>query len=300
MSSLQASPAGRLRRAGRGEGRAWDVVLGRRWALVLVLPLLALLVPFVAYPLVKLVGDSLTTGDGLGNYGDALRSAAVRRALLTTLAASAAVTVITVTAGALLAWYLRSVRSGPIRAVLWVAVLAPFWMGTVVKNYALLLLLGRDGLINDVLAAVGLGRAELLYTTGAVVAGIAYTMVPYAVFALYSVFTGIDDLLIAAARSMGATRAQAMRTVVLPLAVPGLVASGALVFAIAIGFYVTPVLLGGGKTPFMASVIQDNILTYFDFPRAATASVLLLVVALVVLGIALKLVGRERLVRAVA
>jgi putative spermidine/putrescine transport system permease protein len=199
-----------------------------------------------------------------------------------------------------MAWYLRSVRSGALRALLWVAVLAPFWMGTVVKNYALALLLGREGLINDVLAAVGLGRADLLYTTGAVIAGIAYTMVPYAVFALYGVFTSIDELLLSAARSMGATRAYALRTVMLPLALPGLVASGALVFAISVGFYVTPVLLGGGKTPFMASVIQDNILTYFNFPLASTVSVILLVVALAVLGVALKLVGRERLVRAVA
>jgi putative spermidine/putrescine transport system permease protein len=127
-----------------------------------------------------------------------------------------------------------------------------------------------------------------------------YTMVPYAAFSLYGVFLSIDDTLPAAARSLGASRLRAIRTVVLPLAMPGLVASAALVFAISLGFYVTPVLLGGAQAPFMASVIQDYVLVYFDYPVAAAASVTLLVTAIVVLAAAFAVVGRERLVRAVA
>ena len=86
----------------------------------------------------------------------------------------------------------------------------------------------------------------------------------------------------------------------LPLAMPGIVASGALVFAISLGFYVTPVLLGGAQAPFMASYIQDYIFTFYDYPIASAASVILLAVALLTLGIALALVGRGRLQRAAA
>jgi putative spermidine/putrescine transport system permease protein len=286
-----------LRREG---ARPWSPTVGNVKALILLAPLVALLVGFVFYPLVKLAIDSLTSDHGLRNYSDVFANASTRRALYTTLIASVIVTAITVAIGAMLAWHLVTVRSPAVRAVLWLAVLAPFWMGTVVKNYAIILFVSHDGLLNDLLAAVGIGRQQILYTSGAVVIGIVYSMVPYAVFSLYGVFAGIDQSLLSAAQSMGASRIQALRTILVPLAMPGAVASAALVFAISVGFYVTPVLLGGGQTPFMASVIQANILTYYDYGFASAASVVLLVVATAILGIALRLVGRERLVRAVA
>jgi putative spermidine/putrescine transport system permease protein len=77
----------------------------------------------------------------------------------------------------------------------------------------------------------------------------------------------------------------------LPLVKPGLVAAGAIVFAISIGFYVTPVLLGGAQTPFIATVIGDDIFAFFNYPRAAATSVLLLIIAMTVIGLALKAVG---------
>ena len=278
----------------------WSATLGRRQGLLLAAPLLLLLSVFVVYPLGKLFVDSLASGDGIGNYGAVFDSSAGRRALVTTVVAAIVVTALSVAVGGLLAWYIRTTRSGLARAVLWLAVLMPFWMGTVAKNYAIVLLVANNGAINEVLEALGLGRARLLYTTPAVVLGMVYTMVPYAAFSLYGVFLTIDESLPAAARSLGASRLRAIRTVVLPLAMPGLVASAALVFAISLGFYVTPVLLGGAQAPFMASVIQDSVLVYFDYPVAAAASVTLLVVAIVVLAAAFALVGRERLVRAVA
>lgn len=278
----------------------WALTLGPWRGLLLAAPLLVLLAAFVAYPLVKLLLDSFTAGDGLGNYREVLESAAGRRALVTTLAGALVVTFVAVIIGGLLAWYIRTARSTTVRAVLWLAVLVPFWMGTVPKNYALLLTIANNGPLNEALAALGLGRASLLYTPTAVVVGMVYTMVPYAAFSLYGVFLTIDESLLAAARSMGASRLRATRTITLPLALPGIVASSALVFAISLGFYVTPVLLGGAQTPFMASVIQNYVLTYFDYPVAAAASVILLVAAVVTLAVAFRIVGRERLVRAVA
>lgn len=278
----------------------WDPVVGKWRGLLMVGPLLVLLVAFVLYPLVKLGIDSVTVGGGLQNYGDVFSSESTRKALITTLLASLLITTITVGVGSVLAWYICNARSNAVKAILWLAVLTPFWMGTVVKNYAIVLLISNDGLLNDVIAGLGFGRVELLYTVGAVIIGIVYSMIPYAVFALYGVFSGIDPSLPLAARSMGASRSRAIRTVVLPLALPGIVASAALVFSISVGFYVTPVLLGGGQTPFMASVIDANIFGFYNYGFASAASFILLAVTVVVLGVALKLVGRERLVRAVA
>lgn len=280
--------------------RGWSPTVGHLWAALLVAPLLALLAAFVLYPLVKLGIDSFTNGEGAKNYGDVLGSASARKALITTVLAALVVTAVTLVIGATLAWQLCTVRSRAARAVMWLAVLAPFWMGTVVKNYAIVLLVARQGLVNDILAALGFGRVQILYTTGAVIVGITYTMIPYAVFSLYGVFAAIDKTLPLAARSMGAGRLHALRTVVAPLALPGIVACAALVFAISVGFYVTPVLLGGGQAAFMASVIQANIFDFYNYGFAAAASAILLLVAVLVLGATIALVGRERLVRAVA
>jgi putative spermidine/putrescine transport system permease protein len=283
----------------RGQG-AWNPVLANRWALLLASPLLVVLAGFVFYPLVKLTIDSLSTGAGLGNYGAVFESSAGRRALITTLVAGGLVSLVAVVLGGLLAWYIRTTRSRALKVILWLAVLVPFWMGTVVKNYSIVVLLSAEGPLSRLTEALGLGSVSVLYTSTAVAIGMLYTMIPYAALSLYGVFLTVDESLPLAARGMGASRLYALRTVVLPLMLPGIVAATALVFAISLGFYITPVLLGGAQTPFLASFIGDYIFTFYDFPVASAASVILLLAAMAILLVALAIVGRERLGRAVA
>jgi ABC-type spermidine/putrescine transport system permease subunit I len=227
-----------------------------------------------------------------------IESSAGRRALIATVLASALVAVLSVAIGGLLAWYAHTARRASVRTLLWLALLVPFFVGLVPKNYAMVLLLADNGPIVGLLDALGIGEVKLLYTTGAVIAGIVYTLVPFAAFCLYGVFLTIDQTLLAAARSMGASRARVALTLTLPLAMPGIVAGLALVFAISLGFYVTPILLGGAQAPFMATLIGEYVLAQFDYPLASAASVLLLVTALLVMAVALALVGRQRLLRA--
>ncbi len=289
-------PGPRTRPAGGGGG--WDPVLANRWALLLVAPLAIVLAGLVVYPLSKLTVDSLTSGAGLSNYAAVFESSAGRRALITTLVAGALVSFVAVLVGGLVAWYLRTTSSNALKVTLWLAVFVPFCMGTVVKNYSIVLLLSAEGPLNKLLEALGLGQISILYTSSAVAIGMVYTMIPYAALSLFGVFLTIDVSLPRAARGMGASRLYAARTVVLPLALPGIVAAGALVFAISLGFYVTPVLLGGAQTPFLASFIGDYIFNFFDYPVAAAASVILLLAAMATLLAALAVVGRDRLVRA--
>lgn len=277
----------------------WESTLGNGGALLLVAPLVVLLACFVGYPLVKLTIDSLSVG-GLDSYRIVIESSSGRRALVTTVLVAVAVAVTAVAIGGLLAWYARTARSAWVRAVIWVALLVPFFMGTVTRNYAIVLLLADNGPINDLLRALGLEPVKLLYSSGGVALGIVYTMIPPAAFALYGVLLTIDETLIAAARGMGASRVRAALTVTLPLALPGVIAALALVFAVSLGFYVTPVLIGGAQAPFMASLIQDYVFGSYDLELAYAASVMLLVAALAVVGLALALVGRRRLLRAVA
>jgi putative spermidine/putrescine transport system permease protein len=284
-----------LRRAGD-----WRPVLGNAWALLLLAPLVVLLAGLVGYPLVKLGIDSLTTGDGIGNYRAVLESAAGRRALIATVLSAAVVAILATAIGGVIAWHLRTTRSRLLQATLWIALLVPLFMGTVAKNYAFVLLLADNGPLNAFLEALGFEGLSLLYTSGAVVAGIVYTMVPFAALPLYGVFRSIDESLVAAARGMGASRLRATASVTIPLAMPGIVASVALIFAIALGFYVTPVLLGGAQAPFMATLIENYLLASFDYPLASAASVILLGTAFVILALGLRLLGRERLLRALA
>src|SRR5690606_444653 len=107
--------------------------------------------------------------------------------------------------------------------------------------YAFVLLFARNGVINGALAALGLEPVSLLYTPTAVIFGITYSLIPFATLAMYAVVSTINPSLVIAARGMGATRFGAMRQVALPLAMPGFVAAGSLVFALSIGFYITPV-----------------------------------------------------------
>lgn len=255
---------------------------------------------FVGYPIVKLAIESVSQGGGLENYAAVIESSAGRRALIATVLAASLVAVASVAIGGLLAWYAHSARRAWVRAALWFTVLVPFFVGVVPKSYAMVLLLADNGPLNSLLGELGLGPVSLLYTSTGVIFGMVYTMVPYAALCLYGVFLRIDVALIAAARSAGASWSRVASTVVLPLAMPGIVAGLALVFAISLGFYVTPVLLGGAEAPFMASLIGEYVLAQFDYPLASAASVMLLATALLVLGAALCLIGRERLLRAVA
>jgi len=307
MSTVQtptAAPGASSRRGRRRErdGRGWQLELSPARAWPLVLPMLAIVGLFVVYPFVKLAVDSLTQGDGVGNYTAVLESGALRRAMITTLIGGVIVTALAVGIGAVMAWWLRTTERRGCAAVLWVALALPFCMGVVVKNYAFVLLLSTSGPINEALTSLGVvgEPLQLLYTRGAVIVGILYALLPYAVFSLYAAFSTVDPGLGDAARSMGASRFQAARSVILPLGLPGVVASATIAFALSIGFYVTPILLGGSKTPFVATLIQDQVFQYFDYPGAAAAAVILLVIALAILAVGFKAVGSRRLRSALA
>ncbi|MGE0007430.1 MAG: ABC transporter permease [Parvibaculaceae bacterium] len=198
------------------------------------------------------------------------------------------------------AWSMYTSRSPIWRAILWAAVLAPLMMGAVVKNYAFVILLARQGPINDILLGLGIVNepVRMLFTEAAVIVGIFYAMFPFAVLPLYVAFSSVSLDLVAAAESLGSTRTQAVRTVVLPLVMPSIVASGVLVFVLASGFYVTPLVLGGSKTPFAAPVIARSLFEFNDIEGAALSSLILILAALAVVVMGVAVVGRDRMRRA--
>ncbi|TDB89656.1 ABC transporter permease [Actinomadura sp. KC216] len=289
-----------LRMTRRTRRRGWQSTFSGLTGLGLIAPFLVAAGVFIVYPFVELLRTAFGEPNGFGNVGDFFQSPAARRTLWTTCLTSLIVTVIVVALGAVLAWSLRTTRSRLTRMVIALAVFMPLWMGAVMKIYVFTVLLERFGVVNRTLTSLGVidEPMQLLRTQFAVVAGMTYQMLPYAVLPLYAVYVTIDLNLVQAAESMGASRVRALRDVVAPLALPGLLASTVIVYVICVGYYLTPVLLGGATAPFTASLIADDIFNLFEPAQAAVASVLLLIVAgLVILG-GLRLVGRERLRRA--
>lgn len=261
--------------------RRWRAESPATVGMLLAAPAVLLVVGLVGYPLVALTVDSLGT-EGREAIGQVFTADADRAALLRTIRVSLIVTVLALLLGGALAWSLRSAVSRWWRLLLWTAVLAPFWMSVVVKNYALILILRRGGPLHELLANVGLASADddLLYSEGAVIIGMLYAMLPYAVLSLYAAFAALDTTLLGAAEVLGASRVRALIGIALPLCARGILAAGTLVFVVCLGFYVTPVVLGGPAAPFVASVVGSSIFDYFDLVGARAFAFVLLLIAI--------------------
>jgi ABC-type spermidine/putrescine transport system permease subunit I len=285
---------------GRGDEERY-ASLSPRAGLLLALPILLLSGLLLGYPTDTLVSAAFRPG-GLHNistyFGNPLNTVVLK----TTFRDSAIATAITIALGTLLAWRLRTATRRIVRLACLSAIFVPFWMGSVIKIYALSLILERTGIINRSLEWLGVtsGPIHMLYTEYAVVVGLVYQLLPFAALPLYVAFLGIDLTLIRAAEGLGASRRRAMWNIVLPLSLPGILASLTIVFILAIGFYLTPVLLGGGTSPFTASLIASYLYSIYDPQDAALSSLALLSGGALVLVAGYLVVGRERLRRAIA
>jgi len=261
-----------------------------------------MLIFYVIYPFIRLVQTALGDPGGWNNVRFFFSNTANVFVVQITFRDAAIVTLIDVVAGGVMAWALRSARSRLMRFALLSAIFVPFWMGSVVKIYAFTALLGRAGVINTLLLNLHLTKEplHLLYTQPAVVAGMVYQMLPLAVLPMYVAFSSIDIDLIIAAEGLGASRARALLDVVLPLAVPGIFATLVINFVLALGFYLTPVLLGGLTSPFTATLIQQDLFAYSDFADASIGGLMLLAGGIASVTLGYFLVGKERLRRAIS
>jgi len=269
---------------------------------LLALPLIVMVAIFVVIPLVGMVIGSFGEGFDLSAYTEFLESAAQRKALLITFRDSLIVTALALVIGSVVAWNLRVTTSRVLRAVLWTAVAIPFLMGVVIKNYAMSIVLQANGILSRIWEALPFteGKINLMYTPTAVVIGILYSLLPFGIMALVVAFNSIDPELVRAAESLGASRTRALLSVILPLGAPGILAAGALIFMLSIGFYVTPVMLGGADAPFLATLIQRQIFIMYDNQGASASGTILIVAAIVVLVAAVCVVGTRRLKRAMS
>ena len=244
----------------------------------LVLPLLALLAGAYLLPFLGVVRWSVTLPEpGLGQYRTALTDPLVQSVLLRTLRICLIVTLLTVAAAFVLA--LVWVRGTPRQRLLAeICILVPFWISVLTRAFGWLALLSNRGLINTWAQAAGLidGPIPLVRNEFGVVVGMTHFLIPFAVFPLASAIRQLDERVLMAARGMGASRSRTFWTVLLPMCRPGIVGAALIVFVFALGFFVTPAILGGGRSVMAAELIWLRVFQSPDWGLAAAVSVLML------------------------
>jgi spermidine/putrescine transport system permease protein len=171
----------------------------------------------------------------------------------------------------------------------------PFWTNLLVRNYAWILLLRNNGLLEGALVSLGITDQPLgiLYTPFAVMIGLTYTFLPFMVLPIYASLEKLDLRLVEAAYDLGADRRRALARIVVPLALPGIVAGGILVFIPCLGAYVTPELLGGGKSLMIGNLIQGQFGAARNWPFGAALSFALLAMVLLAMVVHLMRFSRS-------
>ena len=265
------------------------------WALLA--PAFLLMTAFYLAPILQVLAISFTEPTpGLGNYERLLTNPAVQRVIGTTLRICLITTLISLALGYALA-YVIALASPRARRWWLLGVLVPLWISVLVRAFAWVTLLRRQGLVNQGLQSLGAIEAPLalVWNETGIVIGMVHYMVPYAVLPILGAMREIDPRVLAAARGLGASRGTVFFRVFLPVSAPGLAAAAMLVFIVTLGFYITPAILGGGKTLMAAEWIKLQILDLVRWGLGAMLASVMVVTILVLLGIFSRVVNLRRL-----
>lgn len=276
-----------------------DVWLRQRRRVTLALfaaPVAVMLLLFVT-PMLELVRLSLSGENGLTleGYAELLRPVYLRL-MLFTLELAVEVTLLCLVIGYPLAFLLANIP-GAFARWLTLALLISLWLSVLSRTYSWVILLQRNGVVNNFLVWSGLSDSPvgLVYNEVGVLIGMTHILLPFMVLTLVPALRGIDPVLVRSAASLGAGPFMVFRRVYFPLSLPGVVAGSILVFTMALGFFITPAILGGGKTTTIVMAIRNQVQQLVDLRLASATSVMLLVVCFVILLLYERLSGVDRL-----
>ena len=275
--------------------RGWEAV-GERDGLrrlLLVLPtLVVLLVLFVA-PLTAILRLSLLDpAPTLRHYLEVVTNPTYLHVLGITFETAALVTLLCLALGYPLAYVMATVP-GRLAGVLIILVIVPFWISVLVRTYAWMVMLGRGGLVNTLLLRLGVVEEplRLMHNFVGVLVGMTHVLLPFAVLPMYSVMKNIDRDLLRAAENLGANRWQSFRRVFFPLSLLGVVSAAALVFVSALGFFITPALLGGPRDVLLSMLIERQVNDLTNWGFGSALAVVLLGLTLLVLIVFRRFLG---------
>jgi spermidine/putrescine transport system permease protein len=217
-----------------------------------------------------------TPGFYLDNWQEALTDSFYRDILLHTFKVAAVTTLVCSIAGYPAAYFIARSRGN--KALLLLLLMLPFWVSYIIRTMSWINILGVSGAVNSLLLAVGIidEPLQMLYNEATVVLGLVHFLLPFMILNVFVSLDSIDQNLIDAAGSLGATRWKAFLEVTLPLSLPGLAAGSLLCFVLAAGTYITPLVLGGPRDAMFANLVFEAIITQLNWPLGSALSLMLL------------------------
>lgn len=245
------------------------------------LPAVLFLIVFFVFPVARMLSLS-ADGGTFQPFAEIASDEFYSFVLWETFRISAVVTIVSVFLGYPLAYAMSSAgRIGS--TVILVCVLLPFWTSMLVRTYAWMVLLGRDGVINNLLLYLRIisEPLQLLHNETAVIIGMIHVLMPFFVFPVYAVMQRIDTNLLLASHGLGASKFATFREIYFPLTLPGVAAGASLVFILAIGFYIAPALLGGGRVMMAAILIAQEVRDFLNWELGSALSVSMLIATLI-------------------
>lgn len=272
---------------------------GIRWghvALIAPLPVLVALVYLL--PFLGVVEWSVTLPEpGLGQYRRVFTDPIVLGVLWRTLRVCLLVTAVTVVIAYVLSfvWVFGSRTQ---RIIVEFGVLIPFWISTLTRAFGWLALLFNRGIINTALRDLGLVDFPLMLVRNefGVIVGMVHFLVPFAVLPLASSMRQLDDRVLLAARGMGAGRVRTFWQVFMPMTTPGILGAAIITFIFALGFFITPAILGGGRSVLIAEFIYVQTFQTVNWGLAGAISVVLVAATALLIALLIRLTRVERLV----
>lgn len=300
VASLQpaAAPLLGAGAAPNARGLRTDALRERAALFSLSAPAVLLVLITMVIPVLWLFSLSFLADDGslsLEHYRRMIEQPSYYRTFLVTFQVSLLTTAICVLFGYPLAYFLSQLPSRAANLFL-IAVLLPFWTSLLVRTYAWLVLLQRQGLINTWGIKLGLWDEPLalVHNLNGTLIGMVHIMLPFLVLPVLGSMRAIDGNFLKAAANLGASPVRAFWTVFFPLSVPGLLAGALMVFILCLGFYVTPAVLGGGKVIMVSNRIANDLELFFNWGAASALGVVLLVLTLLILYVASRLLRLDK------
>jgi spermidine/putrescine transport system permease protein len=275
---------------------------GRLSLILLMAPFVLWIVLLIVLPQIGMVGisfrEKLGPGEftiGPANYAAFFGEPIYRNTLIRTAAISILVTVVTLCVGFPIAWYIAKIAPPGTKGGLLLLCLIPLWVSDLVRAFGWIVLLRESGLLSGFLQWAGIvgGPIEFLYNDVTVVIGLVYTVLLFMIVPLVSTLDGMDNSLLEAGYNLGGSRFTVLRRIVIPYAMPGIVAGCIIVFMLTAGAYLTPVLLGGKNSSWFTQQIYNQFITRYNWEVGSAFGVLLLVFTSLVVWLGLRLTGQS-------
>ncbi|WP_125154261.1 ABC transporter permease [Clostridium rectalis] len=267
----------------------------KKWCYILLIPGLSIILFFLVLPIINSILPTFVVRDKIGllQYSSFLKDEYFMQIFYRTIKISLLASLFCMIFGVPVAYFI-SRSSQKLRGLLIACTVFPMLTNSVVRAFAWMNILGKNGLINKLLMSLNLIKEpyKLLYTESAILIGTVYLFLPLMIVSLVGVMENIDNDLLEAAESLGANKVKAFFKVVFPLSIPGLIVGTVLVFTGSLTAYTTPQLLGGNSNMVLSTLIYQKTISLGDWSGAAVVATVMIITTLLVIETINKLASK--------